>query len=396
MAVAFQPGDVLINTVMVISPRGSIDLSADLIEMKIYENIMVPNNICEITVIDGSDAIGGLLIQGDEQIGISFTTPGGATLNYVFALDLISVDAILGAQKAKQYTLHGVGQETLQSKTNYIQKAYNTIISSIVQDIHTNYLKSMNSLATEVTQGIQNILIPNIKPFEAIDLVRRRASSSSNPSSTFLYFQDCKGHNFKTIEGMMNSKSVKIYIHSDALNTSIYINNFNNILDYEVPQIISSTERIDLGSLNQRTSSFDLRTRNYKVNNQAPAASPFNSSLFKAMYGSAYGLFNFIPFDSAARPQTYIPTSTPAQMSYLANIMQGWINLKCYGDTNITVGQVMTCNIPESISTTTNFQLDPLISGNYLISKICRQISSVETKPRYVDLIEGIRGSFPS
>lgn len=389
---SYNSGDVIIQALGVLSPRGTIDLADSFISLKIFESIFVPNVICEITVIDTLDAIGGLLIQGDEQIIVQFLTPGGSPVNYVFALDLLSLDAVLGAQKAKQYTFHGVCADTLRSKANYVQKAYNTDISSIVQDIHKTFLSSVNSLVTEATHGMQNIIIPNIKPFEAIDMVRKRATSSGNPSSTFLYFQDKNNQNFKTIEGMMNSGSVKTYIHSDALNVSMNINNFYNILDYDVPQIINAAQRIDLGALNQTVGTLDLRTRKYQTTQTQPS-SGFNSSAFKSMFGATAGLFSFIPFDSLLRGSTNIPQTTPNQMSYVSDLMQRWINLKCYGDTNITVGQTITCNIPESISITGNIPLDPLISGNYLISRLCRQIGPIEDKPRYVDIIEGIAGS---
>jgi hypothetical protein len=386
------PGDVQINSCLINSPRGSLDLTQSFLSARVYESIFTQNNICEIDVFDTDDAISQLPILGDETINFSFNPPGLTPANYTFALDKAELVDITGTQKGKQYTLHGVGQETLQSKANYIQKSYNTDIASIVSDIHTTFLKATTELITEATDGIQKLIIPNMKPFDAIDMIRRRAVSSANPSSTFLYFENLQGHNFKTIEGMANAGSVKTFVHGDGVGHSIFVNTYDNIISYEVPQIVSSTQRIAMGGLNQQVATYDHRTRQYVSNPVQLALGAMNSGAFKAAYGATAGLFSMIPFDSLVNP-TNIPTSTPQQMAYLSNVMQCYINLKVNGDPTVMAGSTITLNIPEALTTTGTQQLDPLISGNYLVSGINRNIGPVDMKPRYVDIIEALTPS---
>jgi hypothetical protein len=386
------PGDVQINSCVINSPRGSLDLTQSFLSSRVYESIFTQNNICEIDVFDTDDAISQLPILGDETINFSFNPPGISPVNYTFALDKAELIDITGTQKGKQYILHGVGQETLQSKANYIQKSYNTDISSIIQDIHTTFLKATTALITEATDGVQKLIIPNLKPFDAIDMVRRRAVSSSNPSSTFLYFENAQGHNFKTIEGMANAGTVKTFVHGDGIGSSIFNNTYNNIIGYSVPQIVSSTQRIAMGGLNQQVATYDHRTRQYVSNPIQLALGSMNSGAFKAAYGATAGLFSMIPWDSLLSP-TNITTSTPQQLAYLSNMMQCYINLKVNGDTTVMAGSTITLNIPEAITTTGTQALDPLISGDYLVSGINRNIGSVDVKPRYVDIIEALTPS---
>jgi hypothetical protein len=386
------PGDVQINSCVINSPRGSLDLTQSFLSSRVYESIFTQNNICEIDVFDTDDAISQLPILGDETINFSFNPPGISPVNYTFALDKAELTDITGTQKGKQYILHGVGQETLQSKANYIQKSYNTDISSIVQDIHTTFLKATTALITEATDGVQKLIIPNLKPFDAIDMVRRRAVSSSNPSSTFLYFENAQGHNFKTIEGMANAGTVKTFVHGDGIGSSIFNNTYNNIIAYDVPQIVSSTQRIAMGGLNQQVATYDHRTRQYVSNPIQLALGSMNSGAFKAAYGATAGLFSMIPWDSLLSP-TNITTSTPQQLAYLSNMMQCYVNLKVNGDTTVMAGSTITLNIPEAITTTGTQALDPLISGNYLVSGINRNIGTVDVKPRYVDIIEALTPS---
>jgi len=399
---AVQPGDVEINSCSLATQGGTIDLSQDFISAVVYESILVPNCIGEITVLDSTDAIGKLQVTGGEVLTFSFQPPGVTTVTYTLTVDKVSQEAFPGSEKTKQYTLHAVGQETFQAKTNYIQKAYKTDIASIVQDIHTTFLKSISPLITEATQGIQKIIIPNMKPFEAIDMIRRRAVSTQNMTSTFLYFQNALGHNFKTIEGMMQDGVVKNFIHSDTIGHSIYTDAYNNIIDYEVPQIMSATSRVDLGGLVQRTATFDMRTRKYETKDQTingaggfvPNAGTFNNALFKEVFGQVFGLFAHIPFDSAGRPNTSIPQASPLQLAYVSNLMQNYIILKVFGDTRVKAGDMINAAIPESVASADR-GLDPLVSGKYLVSRIARHIGMKGQMPRYTDSIEGISGSFP-
>ncbi len=378
------------------SPRGSLNLGGMFSSFKVFESIFVPNVLIEILVFDVNDSIGNLNIIGDETITTTFGAPGGIYASYTFALDTITNSHELGSTKSKMYTLHGVGQETMFSKTNFVQKNYNTDISSIVQDIHTKFLMSGKSLTTESTTGTQNITIPNYNPFKAIDMVRRRAVSSTNQSSTFLYFENALGMYFKTIEGMLKQGPIKTFIHSDSVGSSIFNLTDANIISYEVPQIASSTDRITIGGLKQRVQTYNIRTRKYNFQDIMPPQNPYNSSAFTTKYGNSYGRVSMIPVDTANRPFTAIDTMTPFQLGYVSNLTQNQVKIKVFGDAIVKAGDTVNINIPEFMNTTGSVPNDPQISGNYLVSRLARNIDISTAHPRYTESLELINGTLPS
>jgi len=392
MIPGYNPGDVFITDLTMSSPRGSLDLGSMFATMKVFESIFVPNAIAEITVFDVNDVLGNMNIIGDETVTTTFGAPGGTMASYTFALDQITNIHGEGSTKSKIYTLHGVGEETMYAKTNFVQKNYQTDIASIVSDIHKNFLMSGKSLSTESTSGTQNIMIPNYDPFKAIDMVRRRAVSASNPSSTFLYFENALGMYFKTMEGMLKQGPIKTFLHQDTVGHSIYTDTSTNIIALDVPQIASSTERISMGGLKQRVSTYNIRTRKYQYKDVAPPSSGFNSDAFTSKYGNKYGSASMIPVDTASRPFTGIDTMTPNQLGYISNLMQTQVKIKVNGDALVKAGDVIQLNIPEMINITSPQPLDPQIAGNYLVTRMCRNIGPSQQSPRYTDSIECIKG----
>jgi hypothetical protein len=188
---------------------------------------------------------------------------------------------------------------------------------------------------------------------------------------------------------MMSQGTVKSFYHSDALPTSIFNNTLNNIINYEVPKFFSSVNRIDLGGLSQRTSTYDIRTRKYDIKDKTTGGDSGGLSNLLGTFGKGFNVFSFLPFDSSSRGNTGLPQSTPAQMDYLSKLMQSYITMQVYGDTRVKAGLVIDAHIPESV-TTNNPQDDPILTRNYLVSRIARHIGSINEKPRYSEEIEGI------
>ncbi len=348
--------------------------------------------VAEILLWDINDFLGTFNFCGDETVYISFGAPGGVECSYTLALDLISNSIETGSTKSKLYELHLTSEETLQSRCNFVTKNYNTEISSIVQDIHQNYLMSSKSLQIEPTQGQQNITIPGYEGFKGIDMVRRRAVSAQNQSSTYVYFENYLGYYFKTIEGMLQQSPIKTFTHVDSVGSSIYNQTENNILAYTVPQIASSIDRISMGSLKQRISTYNIRTRKYTYNDVEPPPSNYNSPAFTSKYGQNYGNHSFIPVDTANRPFTGIDSMTPPQLGFVGSLMQNQVNLKVYGDALVKAGDTVNLLIPEYMNVTGPVGLDPQISGTFLVSRICRTIGTSQETPRYTDAVECLNG----
>lgn len=402
----YNPGDIFVDDLTVTSDNGSLNLASSFVEASVFESIFTPGITADIKVLDTDDQLGQLKLRGGETVTFSFKPPGGMSADYKFALESLDDIKSEGTQKAKTYLLRCVSEETLHAKSNVVQKSYKKDIAGMVEDIHKNYMKSEKPLDTEGTKGTQNIIVPNMNPYKAIDMLRKRSVSNENKSSSYMFFETRDGSNptfkFTTLEKLFQQPTVKTFQQSDAINSSIYNRADDNILSYEVPKQFSAMDRIKIGG-KRRITTFDFRTHDFKFDDKTPDPTSFktgggtgyDSSTFIEKYISSAKIppQSFIPVDTSQRGVTNIPESTADQQAYIATMMQNAIKLTTYGDTVLTAGVTIDANIPNKVSTTGPRDLDPLLSGTFLVSRIHHKIGTANVRPRYVCNLEVIKGN---
>lgn len=389
MADGFKPGDVLIDGVSLASPRGSLDMTPIFMSANIYESIFNPGVVAHIEVLDTEDYIGTLKLSGDEIVKISFLVPGGQTIDYT--LNLHSIEDVDAGQymKAKIYKLICLSKETFTVRANPITKSYNTQISNIISDVFKNFIGSSKNIEIEATKGLQKYISPNIKPLDLIHKLRKRAVSIDNKSSNFVFFENRDGFKFKTIEGLFKQDVIKEFKQDDTVGRSIYSEDHNNIIAYEIPRQSSSLDKIGMGALNQKVQTYDIRTKKYVTESKTPidALNSITSDFFKAMFGKTPGKSIFIQKDST-NPETHLSDAISNKNSYLASLMQSQVNIEVPGDTALHAGGMVYCHIPKKASTTGMIGADMLVDGKFLIAKLAHIIKRQGSLPRYTVSME--------
>lgn len=396
----FVTGDIIVNSVLVASSRGVLDLTSSFVSCSIFESIFTPGVICYIEVLDTVDFIKSLQILGDEIVIFEYKSPGSVDARFLFHLNSIKNAENVGAQKAKMYSLQCVSKEILHSKTNIIQKSYVSLCSDMILDIHTNYLKSSKDLVDiEKTAGAQKIIIPSYNPFKAINTIKKRSISAENKSSVYVYFETRESgksvYKFVTLEKLYQANTVKRFQQSDAISTNILELADNNILSYKIPNQISAVEKIRYGGP-RLISQFNFTTQ--QTNNDivdTTSKDPKMSQTFIREFFS--DVINppqsVVPVDISQRPTTNIPENVPNIESYIASLLQNSMKIQVPGDTLLTVGQTIDCLVPSKTGLD-NVELDSEMSGKFLISRIHHKIGNLTDKPRYTCVLECLKVNY--
>ena len=403
----YRPGDVQIVELSIISERGTIDLKSSFVGASIYESVFTPGIVCDINVLDMNDLLGQARLVGDETVYFEIYVMGSQKARYTLSLHELAGLESVGAQKGKSYVLKCVSEEAMYAKTNFVQKSYNQLCSEIIQDIHTNYLKSQKPLELEETRSPQKIVVPNKNPYEAINMVKKRSVSSDQRSSFYVYFENRRNEeqtfNFVTLEKLFASEPVKNFQMSDALNTTIYARGDDNILAFRVPNQFSSTDRIAYGGP-RRIVTFNFTTWEFEARNVDTSDSAFadvggvgtmNSNSFKNKYfTSDLPPQSMIPVDISQRPETFIPEAAPNTQALIALLMQNSLKIRVIGDTVLTAGVTINCELPNRSSFTNPTADDLLITGKILITRIHHKIGTASDRPRYTCVVEGVKGRY--
>lgn len=401
-------GDALVETLIIFSERGSLNLTTSFVSASIYESIFTPGVVCDITVLDTQDIIGNLQLLGDELVSFQFKSPNLRAANFIFALYEISDQQQLASQRAKTYVIRCVSEEAMFAKTNIVQKSYNDLCSNMVQDICENYLSTKKRVVVEPTRGNQNILVPGKNPFEAIKMIRGRSvSAEDNRSSSYVFFEAREDEEqllrFCTLESRFATEPVKSFKQSGAININALSNEQdNNILSFKIPQQISSIDRIAFGgprritTFNWTTWQFESKDivtsdTNYK---DGGSGTDVSASFRNRYYNARIPPQALIPVDISSRPLTFIPESSADYQAYIAQLMQNTLKIRVPGDTQLTAGVTIDCTLPSRSGNTTEMKEDPLMSGKFLISRIHHRIGLVQERPRYTCVIEALKGRF--
>lgn len=403
----YRPGDVDIVTAVIVSERGSIDLRSSFLSASVYESVFTPGIVCDIRVQDMNDLLGQVQLVGDELVQLEFYVMGSERAQYTLALHELTELENVGAQKGKSYTLKCVSEEAMYAKTNFVQKSYNQLCSEMINDIHTNYLKSTKPIIIEATRAPQRIIIPSINPYEAINLIKRRSVSADQRSSFYVFFENRNNEeqtfNFVTLENLFSTDPVKEFQMSDAVNLTIRARGDDNILAFRIPNQFSSTDRITYGGPRGITTfnftTWEFESRSVDTNDSAFSAvggsGTMNSRSFRNRYFNAdIPPFSMIPVDISQRPETFIPESTPDTQALIALLMQNSLRIRVIGDTILTAGVTINCELPNRRSFTSSNVDDPLITGKVLITRIHHRIAQAADRPRYTCVIEGIKGRY--
>jgi len=401
-------GDALVETLIVFSERGSLNLTTSFVSASIYESVFTPGVVCDITVLDTQDTIGNLKLLGDELVSFQFKSPNLRAANFIFALYEISDQQQLASQRAKTYVIRCVSEEAMFAKTNIVQKSYNDLCSNMVQDICETYLSTKKRVVVEPTRGNQNILVPGKNPFEAIKMIRGRSvSAEDNRSSSYVFFEAREDEEqllrFCTLESRFATEPVKSFRQSGAININALSNEQdNNILSFKIPQQISSIDRIAFGgprritTFNWTTWQFESKDivtsdTNYK---DGGSGTDVSASFQNRYYNARIPPQALIPVDISSRPLTFIPESSADYQAYIAQLMQNTLKIRVPGDTQLTAGVTIDCTLPSRSGNTTEMKEDPLMSGKFLISRIHHRIGLVQERPRYTCVIEALKGRF--
>lgn len=416
----FVPGDVeivrfeIIPTVPGSAGKASYDIRSQAASIDIYESVTNPFLYAEIVMVDALDLLRTLPIIAEETVILEIKIPGtNASAEYKFRVKSVSNVTVNEQQTAKTYILTCVTEDYINSASTLVTDTYEQEIDQIIKSILTDkrYIGTQKNIITEPTKGVSKYLITRKQPFEAIDMLRRKAVAASNKTSSYCFFENKKGYYFTTLEKLFadNSKTVsddRTFTFNTTVRQDLTLSHYRNIIGYEQTQSSDAIDKIQNGGFNNRVIAVDFATgtvteinytndKDAELNKRTISGNQQqNTQTFRQKYGANISKLMLVPFNSF-EDDNELPEKISIMHAYTMKLAQNISRINIWGDCDITCGDVIYCNLPsgsrEFNSGNDNLQ-DKLSRGKFLISKIKHNIQ-FGPRPAYTQAMEIINGS---
>ena len=219
-------GEFLLEKCSLLTVSGTeIDVSGIVSTINIYEDIFSMTVSGDILFKDTNNLVLNAPIIGEEKLLLKIQTPqtspkvhnetNTSVIDYVVTpLQIYKINKVTGAgENAIMYSLNFTTQEAFRNQISRISQSYKGDPAEIVEKIlrDQNYLDSTRKLFVEPTSNMLKMVVPNKKPFNAIQHLCEVSNSKQNGQSpTYLFYETTKGFHFRSVDGLCTQEPTMV------------------------------------------------------------------------------------------------------------------------------------------------------------------------------------------
>lgn len=264
--------DFKINELVVVTKSGNIDISGIYEEINIFDSLLTSVMSGNIVIRDSIGLSGKLFFDGSESLLIDIVKSENsdiALFKKAFRIYKQS-DRQNQSMNDEIYTLSFVTDELIYSDQQRINQSYENTYSYMVEKIMLDYLKvSQNNLNGfyDITSGVRKLVIPNLRPLEAIEWCAKRAVDAQR-SPNFLFYQNLVGFNFVSLSTLLTKPQI-LDIKFEPKNTAerTSIEEISSARSFEVITQSNEIEKTRSGVNAGKFIGFDPMTRTIATKN---------------------------------------------------------------------------------------------------------------------------------
>lgn len=412
--VQFREGKYKLTTFQLNVPGNrQLGLSPYCARADIYESLLEPTTIAEFVISDKIDIYSHFNFL-ELSIDIEFTTyedNDQASVKYTFYPIIVDPAVATPDDKGIVYKITCVSQEAKKSteikNLSLVKEKIDceTMINALLKAVETK-----KQLFFEKTQGLHGFNFTLVNPFTAIDEVRLKAMSSEFQGHCFVFYENSKGFHFKSLEGLIKDGLTKIgdkyYTQSAAVNVSIAGTGWRNILAFK--SIQTGNENVTraigagkitvkkLNQISQETEDINIdptRLNFVQLNkNSISSAAATQNELAKNE-----GRVILVQYDPTV--ETAETADAAAKRAYYLSFLFNTIaQITVYGDTTVTIGDVITAKVPEFSALTLGedrpfVDTNVVAAGNYLVTK-CHHVLTFGEGAEYMQGLEIVKDGY--
>jgi hypothetical protein len=425
--------DVALKSCKIVGSSGQpIEFKNLIVEFNYFEDIFANSISGALVVNDSMGYINMMQMQGQEVLLLELDKPGlDNPIEKNFRIYNISFRKTTKGSN-ENYVINFCSEELMLNEQYKVSKSYTkSKVVDIVKDIAKNFLKidPEKFINLDDTSGLRDIVIPNFKPFQALNWLCTFAKSNDakNIGSPFLFYEDRNGFNFKSILTLFQQPVYRTY-HYDAKNLKSEKNNMVsdinkevvNVIAYEQLKSFDTITAVRSGAMANKTITVDpLRLKfgeskfdynKYKENaaslqekgNVPTSAINRNGDKVNETFGSVKFCMTttgqsenkYFKDKQITIHENRIEETVPLRTAQLALFCSNRMKILIPGDVEVTVGKVIEFLLPDISYNNPGRKKseDKYYSGKYIVTAVRHMLTQENT---FTTCLEICKESFP-
>jgi hypothetical protein len=403
------PNDYTLINLTLLTSVSTFDVKNILVELSYNEDLFTNAASGYLMLVDSMGYIEKLNMNGNEFIRMTFGKADDTTniIDKIFRVFKVAKRTSENDGNTETFSLYFCSEELLLSEQHKVSKSYKgkDITTNILDILKTHLKVPDNKFARfEQTYGVYDFIVPNLKPFDAINWMSTYARPGSTKyGSDMLFYEDKFGFNFRSIQSLIGQPVYNVYSYNPKnINEKIQTptQKIYNALTYEILDSFDTLGAINSGVFANQLLSVDPLLRRYKLTrfdyagyaenaktlNDYPITNNFSNRFGEqlnqtpqAVTKLIFSNFNqtdspYIKSNGGVAHDIFAETYVPYRTAQLPLLNYTRIKISLPGDPGLTVGRVITFNLLSK--NPDKKEPDNFYSGNYLITAV-RHILSV-------------------
>ena len=395
------------------------------VELAFYQSLFEPVMKAELLLNDKIGMFTNYPLTGEEIVEIFYKFYAPTTSSFVeksikFIIKGVRNITADDNARALLYVLDLTSVEFLQNTRKYVSHAYADMVENMAESLYNEYIaEDTNTLIGETkpfvkeeTSKIRSLIVPNIRPFQAIQWFAKHAVAKDyDKKFQFLFFENIEGFNFVTLQSLIETGKnqreqlqSKAYVYRSEVESSYSKKDAGDldapmrlITNLAINKRFSSIEKVSSGYYQNELFEISMLQKSY---NSTPTelesdynldklnleAAPLNTKGYIDYVKNAidnteysnrvrYIINNYDDLDTAGKSQPEYRLKIGKAIQNLIALNQIDLTITVPANLDLKAGQVIYVKIPE-MHGFNKVELDLYITGLYIISEV-KQVLSI-------------------
>ena len=256
-------------------------------ELNVFEDINSNAVTGSMYLLDNYNIVTQAELQGNERLSFKLSTPGRQLAGFNHVVDAsektgypFHIYAIKErkptADRVMVYEVLFASRELMVNTRTRVNRAYSGRLDFTARKIlrDDNGINTDKRIMLEPTRNQDTIVFPNVRPFDAINLLAERALSGNAKGAGYYFYETTKGFYFRSVENMIADQSTdprkpaRLFTYQKArelgpVDSRKFTVQDSNVIEYKFTQQFNTLTNQAVGTYASNVITYNIYDKSY-------------------------------------------------------------------------------------------------------------------------------------